>query len=132
MQNELTFLIPGLVFGGLALAFIRARVLEYVRARRVLTKELTLTVLDIVSLVDTASIREVMERRIPLILVASKLGKTRWQRYVLRQALVRSSVFPGTSVISKLLLEIDYGTLTGYEWIKALVIPSIKPSTGDK
>lgn len=128
MQEAATALLVAVpVFGGLAGLFVRARILEYTRAVKVLRKELTLAILDFTSLQKGVRHLTLMVggRGVRLLLITSKLGKTRWQRYVLRKALQQASVFPGTSVISRLLLEVDYGTLRGWEWIKALVIPGI-------
>lgn len=131
MQEAATALLVTVpVFGGLAGLFVRARILEYKRAVKVLRKELTLAVLDFTSL--EKGVRHLAftlgGRGVRLLLITSKLGKTRWQRYVLRKALQQASVFPGTSVISSLLLEVDYGTLRGWEWIKALIVPGIAKS----
>ena len=128
MQEVTALLVTMPIFGGLAGLFVRARVLEYIRAVKVLRKELTRAVLDITSLQQgMRSLMVIMGvRGVRLLLISSKLGKTRWQRYVLRKALAHSCQFPGTPVIAKVLLEVDYGTLRGWEWIKALVVPGIE------
>lgn len=129
MATAILVTVP--VFGGLAGLFVRARILEYKRAVTVLRKELTLAVLDFTSF--NKGVRHlaftVGGRGVRLLLLTSKLGKTRWQRYVLRKALQHASMFPGTSVISSVLLEVDYGTLRGWEWIKALIIPGISQTS---
>lgn len=128
MQEATALLVAMPILGGLAGLFVRARILEYKRAVKVLRKELTLAVLDLTSI--NKGVRPLMllmgARGVRLLLVTSKLGKTRWQRYVLSKALHRACLFPGTSVIAELLLGIDYGTLRGWEWMKALVIPGIE------